>query len=336
MPAYDGEKYYHRIPGLLVPKSIVDENVHTFINTFIDTIPGMATSLEDHAVGLKPGAVRDYFIDTMETLLGLLKGVYARGLETEASRILRCAKDDNLIATAQKNFKSFITDVLSLSVAMQRAQNPDEAKQNENQVKIESFANMAKSLTAVSNLLNDGFHEPARVLINDLVENNPEATVFVSLLSLVTAGKVDEAKATIEPIREKLNETINTLAGTDFNKTVLAVDDMPEILSFVNNALKSHYKVIAVPGGQAALKVMETQSPSLFLLDIDMPGMDGFELAVRLRQIEGHQKTPLVFLTGNSSREHINNAMQVGGDDFIVKPVTHEYLLTKVGGFLSA
>jgi CheY-like chemotaxis protein len=84
--------------------------------------------------------------------------------------------------------------------------------------------------------------------------------------------------------------------------------------------LKKHYQVIAVPSGKAALAVIITQKPNLFILDIDMPDMDGYELARRIRSNSNFTNTPLIFLTGNSSREHITKAMEVGCNDFIVKP----------------
>jgi two-component system sensor histidine kinase/response regulator len=110
---------------------------------------------------------------------------------------------------------------------------------------------------------------------------------------------------------------------------------MPEILSFVNNALKEFYKIIAVPDGATALEVIAQQKPNLFLFDIDMPDMDGFELAERIKAMPEHANTPLIFLTGNSSREYISKATSLGCNDFLVKPVSHEHLLTKVGKYLN-
>ncbi|MCL2223353.1 MAG: response regulator [Defluviitaleaceae bacterium] len=336
MRKYDGERYYHSIPGLLVPRSTVSDEVHEAINKFIDVIPDLSAKLDDCIMNVEVSEMRDAFMKAMHSLINMLKSIYARGLETEANRLLNCTKDEKMFSLAKKNFKPFITETLSLSVAMQKAQKGGESEEKSVKVsKIEVYANTAKSLNAVSSLLEDGFVDPARVLLSELSTHHPETVVFANLLALIDNGKTDEAKVMIDTLRQKFNETLNKMAGTDLNKKILAVDDMPEILSFVNNALKSHYKVIAVPGGQAALKVMETQKPDLFILDIDMPGMDGFELAVRIRQMQEHATTPIIFLTGNSSREHIANATQVGGNEFIVKPASHEYLLTKVGSFLN-
>jgi len=256
-------------------------------------------------------------------------------LESEAVRLLHSARNDHLHASAKKNLKSFVRDALSLSVALQKAQRNDEGNKSDALSGIEVYANLAKSISAVSNLMDDGFYAPAQVLLKDIIKYHPDADVFTNLLALLEEGRNNEAKVTIIAVIDEINRKIDQMAGTDLSKTILAVDDMPEILSFVNNALKSHYRVIAVPGGAIALEVMEKQKPDLFILDIDMPGMDGFELAVRIREMLQHKTTPIIFLTGNSSREHINNAIFVGGNEFIVKPATHEYLLTKVGGCLN-
>ncbi|MCL1863798.1 MAG: response regulator [Defluviitaleaceae bacterium] len=333
MQVYDGGRYYHSIPGLLVPRSVTNDDVHFAINSFIDTIPGLTERLENTLLNQGVGTL-EFFSETMETVIKLLKSIYARGLETQAMRLLRCAKEESMLTTAKKNLKPFVTDALSLSVAMQKAQSLREEKKPPS--KIEIYANIAKSISAVNTLLEDGFYEPAKILIKELSDHNPEASVFISLLNLINAEKYEDAKNQISTLNAKFNETINKLAGTDLSKKILAVDDMPEILSFVNSALKNNYRVLAAPGGQAALKIMESQKPDLFILDIDMPGMDGFELAVRIRQMPDHAETPIIFLTGNSSREYINNATQCGGNEFIVKPATHDYLLTKVGNFLSA
>jgi len=334
MTAYDGARYYHGIPGLLIPKKTdkTYEQIHADINDFIDTIPGAIIAIEDNFANLAIEKRRTYFIKNMELLLSLLRNVYARGLEADAMRILRCAKNEHMMDQAAKLIPSFVMDALSLSVAMQKAQS---VESKESVSDIEIHANIAKSLSAVRNLLDDIEYEKAKRMATELVViYNQTEDGFVKLLNLITNEKYNTAISMSETLYEKHMEAITQLAGTDLSKKILAVDDMPEILSFVNNALKSHYRVIAVPSGKAALKVLETQTPDLFILDIDMPEMNGFELAGIIRSKAGHALTPLIFLTGNSTRQHIANAMAVGCNDFIVKPANHEYLLTKVGKYL--
>ncbi|MCL2610465.1 MAG: response regulator [Defluviitaleaceae bacterium] len=336
MELFDGSKYYHKIPGLWVPKTSSYNQIHTGINLFIDTIPNLTQTIEDNFVNFnKHHDQQAKFVRNMEMMRVLLKDVHARGLESEAGRILLFANQNHKIDLLQKMMKPFITDVLSLSVAMQKAQNSEKGEKEEALGEIEINANMLKNISAISNLFEDTEYGKAQTMIIDLVEYDPAETAFASLLGLTVAKKYVEAKVALATLKEKYNEAVIQLAGVDLSKKILAVDDMPEILSFVNNALRNNYKVIAVPSGKAALKVLESQKPDLFILDIDMPEMNGYELAERIRNMSDYAKTPLVFLTGNSTREHITKAMQVGCDDFIVKPASHEYLLTKVGKFLN-
>lgn len=111
---------------------------------------------------------------------------------------------------------------------------------------------------------------------------------------------------------------------------ILAVDDKPELLTAIVNMLNEHYTVIALTSGEAAIKAIEKHTPVLFILDIEMPVMDGYELAYRLRSEKRFEKTPIIFLTAQSSREHIVSAVMSGGNDYLVKPVSKDLLLNKI------
>jgi len=117
-------------------------------------------------------------------------------------------------------------------------------------------------------------------------------------------------------------------------KKILAVDDVPEVLTAIQDSLKASYKVFGVTGGEAALKFIEKQAPDLFILDIEMPEMGGIELASILRAKPEYKRTPLIFLTGNTARQYVLGAMQVGANDFLLKPTSQEELLTKVNMYL--
>ena len=335
MELYDGSRYYHRIPGLLVPrnnKAIRHEQTHSDINRFIDTVPGLTETMEDNFVNIDKRYFQ--FTNDMEMMVLLLSKVYARGLESDANRILRLGKDGQNLTLARKMMKPFIRDVLSLSVAMQKAQSFTNGEKEETISEIEIHADMARNILTVYNLFDDEDYENARVMIEKLTEHDPEETAYLKLSNLLATQKYDEAKTTVHDLREKHIEAINQLVGTDLSKKILAVDDMPEVLSFIRNALKNHYKVFGVTDANAAVKVMAVQKPDLFILDIDMPEIDGYEIAEGIRADADYAKTPIIFLTGNSSREHVLRAIEVGGNDFLVKPTSHDNLLTKVGKYL--
>ncbi|MDR2592365.1 MAG: response regulator [Chitinispirillales bacterium] len=112
-------------------------------------------------------------------------------------------------------------------------------------------------------------------------------------------------------------------------KSILAVDDIPVTLNLLSAVLtKAGYKVTGVTSGAAALGYIEKFTPNLFILDIEMPKMNGFELAVKLR--EAGQTAPMVFLTGNTTREYLMRAVKLGAVDFIVKPFNADSVTEKI------
>ena len=116
-------------------------------------------------------------------------------------------------------------------------------------------------------------------------------------------------------------------------KTILAVDDTAFFLTVLKTILQdANRKLICVTSGNEAMRFLDRHSPDLFLLDIDMPQMDGYELALRIR--ERGQKAPIVFMTGNSKKEHVVKAIEVGAADFIVKPINKEDVLSKISKYI--
>ena len=106
-------------------------------------------------------------------------------------------------------------------------------------------------------------------------------------------------------------------------------------ITSVNAALQNHFKTLCAPSGKVALNIIDKQDIKLFILDIEMPQMNGFELTEKIRQMENHKDTPILFLTANSSRERIQKAIKLGISDFIVKPAYNETLLSKVKTYLN-
>ncbi len=84
---------------------------------------------------------------------------------------------------------------------------------------------------------------------------------------------------------------------------ILIVDDLPDTIVMLREGLKSHYDVLCATSGEEALKVASEESPDLILLDIVMPGMNGYEVCGRLKDNENTQKIPIVFLTAKGGEE---------------------------------
>jgi DNA-binding response OmpR family regulator len=109
---------------------------------------------------------------------------------------------------------------------------------------------------------------------------------------------------------------------------ILIVDDEPDILELVQTRLEmAGYETIAAESGEDALKSFFTARPDLALLDLEMPGMDGFELCERIRQMSD---VPIIFLTAFGSESHRVKGLQVGADDYIVKPFSKNELVARV------
>ena len=116
---------------------------------------------------------------------------------------------------------------------------------------------------------------------------------------------------------------------------VLAVDDTPENLDVVKGLLTPKFVVKAAVNGMMALKIVEKQSPDLILLDIRMPGMDGFEVCRRLKENEASADIPVVFLTGESDATSEAEAMSAGAAGFVTKPIDPATLFASIEKCLS-
>ena len=329
---HDKEKYYFNVPGVLVPKMVQHNQIHINITKYIDTIPNLTDQLDEYLLNITKQ--RDSFIKCLEQLLLLLKNIYAQSLEAEAQRILFNVHEDPKSKTLFASVKTLISNSLSLSIELQKAQNHIDIKES---VAISETLDMvvkADILTTVIAFLNEKRYDQVNSSIAILKEHYPNDFTIVKVLDLILSKDYEEAKRVITGFIYDKNEVVNKSIKTDQSKIILAVDDRPEMLSFVNNALKNYFKLFCVPSGETAIKVLAMHKPDLFILDIDMPEMNGYELAEFIRSKDAFKETPIIFLTGNSTRDHISKAIKVGGNDFIVKPTNHETLLLKVGRFL--
>jgi len=106
------------------------------------------------------------------------------------------------------------------------------------------------------------------------------------------------------------------------NVQALVVDDDPLSNRLVVSALnRAHLKARSADDPLVGLQWLKERCYDLVLLDVEMPGMDGFELCRRLRTLPGYQKTPVIYVTSHSDFEHRAKSVLSGGDDLISKPV---------------
>ncbi|MDP2106224.1 MAG: response regulator, partial [Desulfobulbaceae bacterium] len=101
---------------------------------------------------------------------------------------------------------------------------------------------------------------------------------------------------------------------------ILLVDDYPLNNALLARALPEH-KIAIATNGQDALDMVAMEMPDLILLDITMPGIDGYEVCRRLKQQPCTRDIPIIFLTGLDDSASITQGFQVGGIDYITKPI---------------
>ena len=112
---------------------------------------------------------------------------------------------------------------------------------------------------------------------------------------------------------------------------VLIVDDVPDNLSVLHDALdESGHTVLVATSGESALQRAMQARPDIVLLDAVMPGMDGFEVARRLKAEPETAAIPIIFMTGLTDTEHVVAAFAAGGVDYVTKPIKPKEVLARI------
>ncbi len=115
---------------------------------------------------------------------------------------------------------------------------------------------------------------------------------------------------------------------------ILVVDDVPENVRLLEAVLASRgYDVLTATNGLAALEIVASEQPDLILLDVMMPGLDGYAVCRQLRADDDTAVLPVIMVTSSVGEEK-RRAIEAGADDFIPKPFNHEELLTRVRSLL--
>lgn len=117
--------------------------------------------------------------------------------------------------------------------------------------------------------------------------------------------------------------------------TILVIDDK----SVMRNIMRLHlemsgYRVFEAEGANESLQLLESLPTNLIFCDIMMPGMDGFTLVRKIRELPVHQKTPIVMVTAKGTREDVVEAIQAGANDYVIKPFTRDLIVAKAVKFI--
>jgi CheY-like chemotaxis protein len=125
--------------------------------------------------------------------------------------------------------------------------------------------------------------------------------------------------------------TARPLENTPERATILVVDDTPENLQLVADLFRERFKVKIAQHGEKALAICQSDAPpDLILLDVMMPGMDGFEVAQRLRAHHASQYTPIIFVTAMADDTSRKKGLTLGAIDYVSKPIDPDLLKLRV------
>ncbi len=120
---------------------------------------------------------------------------------------------------------------------------------------------------------------------------------------------------------------------------ILVVDDEHSVrdlcIACVRHGLGKEYEVVEASNGEEAMAAVEAERPDLILLDIKMPGMDGFEVCRRLKSSADTRNVPVVFLTALGEERHVEKGLALGGDGYVVKPFNAVTLAAQITELLT-
>ncbi|MDE5932549.1 MAG: response regulator [Lachnospiraceae bacterium] len=140
-----------------------------------------------------------------------------------------------------------------------------------------------------------------------------------------TAGKAVTAEAEAAP---------GQVSAASQRAHILVVDDDPLMLKMLKEQLREDYDVATAVSGKIAMKFLERKKTDLILLDYEMPGENGPAVLERLRANEVTKDVPVIFLTGVSDSEKIQEALALKPQSYLLKPVDHEKLLSAITKFV--
>ena len=115
------------------------------------------------------------------------------------------------------------------------------------------------------------------------------------------------------------------------NVLILVIEDEKALCENISGII-AHYgfRVISAPSGEAGIKMAIEHNPDIIICDIMLPGIDGFEVFTRVKQIPRLLSTAFIFLTAKSTRSDTRTGMDMGADDYLTKPFTKEELINSI------
>ncbi len=149
-------------------------------------------------------------------------------------------------------------------------------------------------------------------------------------LSLQTLGQFSVSKPILADIPGSDSGIQPNVSNNGQSKTVLIVEDDPELRRFIRRNLDADYEILEAKDGLEALEIIKIEQPDLLLTDVAMPEMDGIELTKQLKSSMTTCHIPVIMLTARTSQDQKIEGIETGADDYIEKPFNLDYLKVRI------
>ena len=146
---------------------------------------------------------------------------------------------------------------------------------------------------------------------------------------------LDLKRGTLQVPLEKMTRYHSAISPNQQNGTILIIDDVPANVGALFDFLKSFgFKILVAEDGASGLQKAEYVDPDLILLDVMMPGLDGFETCQRLKTNPKTQEIPVIFMTALSDTPYTLKGFELGAVDYVTKPIQQEEVLARINAQL--
>jgi len=120
-------------------------------------------------------------------------------------------------------------------------------------------------------------------------------------------------------------------------KRILIIEDDPSFSRAINHIVeKEGYEVSTASNGMTGLRMAKDNPPDLLILDVMLPGLDGFEICSQLRADESTEKLPIIMLSAKGQEADKTTGLSVGANEYLTKPIDRALLLEKIASLLAA
>ena len=162
-----------------------------------------------------------------------------------------------------------------------------------------------------------------------------KAERFAGILNLLTIF-TKRSETAFQEIEEFLTQSTASAPKISFSpqednrKHIIVVDDNPVNLDLAESVLQADYRLTKLESGEALLSLLERTMPDMILLDIQMPGINGYDTLKKIREYEEYRSIPVIFLTGQNDIQSERLGFRLGAKDFIRKPFDHVVMSSRI------